>query len=132
MFQMDELNKVWEDLNPSQFTDEGQTHFYCHNQIGDVYHQLQTTEDKLKEGGQSYDLNPVIFYRTKSAPLENGAYLPSIELRKIFDGDRTVIREIEFLVRKKVVTEEEIEEALEKASQPTKDSIDKLQNITAQ
>jgi len=68
---------------------------------------VTATEAQIREGGQVWDLNPVIFYRTKS-PVEDTNSLPCIELSKIFNSNRENISEIVIVERKKTVTTQEV------------------------
>lgn len=58
--------------------------YYSYSMINDSEKKVYATEEEALSGGQSWDLNPIIYYRVKK-PLKEMAKLPMIDLSKHFE-----------------------------------------------
>ena len=92
--------------------------------------EVVATLDEVFAGGQTWDLNPLIFYRI-SKPITSDSLdsLFRIELNKIFEQNEKKTRQIMIAVRQNEVPIEKINKAIESATDETKQKIQRLQDF---
>ena len=91
----------------------------------------QKTVKKVLEGGQTWDLNPLIYYRFRGGAVKDLSKLPEIILGdQIYNQDMQHNRQIFIVVRKKNVSIEELNEALSHCKSETKALLTRIENFT--
>ena len=90
---------------------------------------VRASEKEALEGGQVFDLDPVIFIRS-AKPLKNGCEgLPVIKLSDFFKHPSEREEGLEFAIQKTKISEQEID-ALEVRDETSKKFIDDLRSFT--
>ena len=96
--------------------------YYSHSEISKKSQKIIASEQEFCEGGQTWGLNPLVFYRLKN-PVEDLSKLSEIKLNSIYERDEEKRRQIVIQVRKKNVTPEDVEQALALVSEETEEDI---------
>ena len=103
--------------------------YYSYSIISDKEDKVYATQEDVKGGDQQWDLNPLIFYRLKK-PVTDLTMLPPIALGRFFYQNESRARQIFIIVKKKCVTNEQINLAIQNSSQEVQEEIKELQNFT--
>ena len=89
--------------------------YYSFAEISGRDQIIYATEQEVLQGGQSWDMNPLVFYRIKK-PLTNTSQLKKIDLGKFYYKNNQFNRQISVVIRNKKVSPVEVDEALSHAS----------------
>ena len=76
---------MWQELSTLKFDDTvGEVTFTSFTDINDQEQRIVTSEEQFMQGGQSWDLNPLLFYRL-GKPLIADSILPKLNLKAIYE-----------------------------------------------
>ena len=103
--------------------------YYSRCEISDIDKVFEATEQQIEEGGQPWDMNPMIFYRVRRDVPDKTA-LPKLELNKCFNRFQQQTQQIRIVSMDKTVNPSLVKEAFTKVSQSTKDFIAEIESFT--
>lgn len=104
--------------------------YYSCSDVDGIEQRVYASESEALQGGQSWDLNPVVYYRLNK-PVKSTDCLPKFELDQLFARSEQDDAQISYTIQRKDVDMSEIER-MQFSDEESKAKLDRLANFSTE